>query len=119
MSPNAILLSSRSLLRPALAKPTPVSSVFFKSNGLHVAGPPCSIHQYRPVPSPRSIVLFLMTTFHKRFGVAHLVNASPGTMFAFYLHQHLVFSNSPFRSPHKATFPVPPDLSAQFPVLPE
>ena len=101
----------------SLTRSTPTSSVFFKSSGFHVAWPLCRVRHHRPVPSPCFIALFLLTTFHKWSWVAHQVNTSPGTEFAFYLHKHLIISNSPFRSLLKAPFPFPPDLSAQFPVF--
>lgn len=77
------------------------------SNGPPVAWPLCSVCCYRPVPSPCLLVVFFMTVFHKWFCVADRVIASPGTVFSFYLHKHLVISNSPFKSQPRAPFPVP------------
>lgn len=60
---------------------------------------------------------FLITIFYKWFWVAHQVIASPGTVFSFYLHKHLVISNLPHRSHPRAPFPVPLDQLARLPGL--
>lgn len=93
-----------------------MSSIFFNPTVLMLLWLFCSICCYWAVPSP-FLALCLTTLFHKWFWVAHWVIASPGTVFSFYLHKHLVTSISPFGSQLRVPFPLCTDQSTQLPVL--